>query len=281
MTAHLNSDLLRTFLAIHEAGSVTGGAGRIGRSQSATSLQIRQLEDIVGKPLFERHGRGVALTAAGEALRPTALQVVRSLDQALGALRSDGLTGRLKIGMPEEHGRASLAKIIADFAALHPRVELDVHCARGTGFDTALASGALDLAVFEVPQPQPGQDVLREDALIWVGSRDLKTEPGEPLPVALFDRTCWWRDLALSSLEEAGCNFRIVFTSENAVGVRAAIQSGIAVGLLHASEELQGLEQVAGLETRHPTWLVLQTAPGKTEPACEAMCKAVRRAFLR
>jgi DNA-binding transcriptional LysR family regulator len=68
----LDSDHLRTFLAIAEAGSVTGGALRINRSQSATSLQIRQLEDVVGKPLFRRHGRGVTLTAAGDLLLPVA-----------------------------------------------------------------------------------------------------------------------------------------------------------------------------------------------------------------
>ncbi|MEM1265300.1 MAG: LysR family transcriptional regulator [Pseudomonadota bacterium] len=280
MTA-LNSDLLRTFLAISEAGSVTGGAGLIGRSQSATSLQIRQLEDIVGKPLFDRHGRGVVLTAAGETLRPVALTVVRSLDQVLGELRGSGLAGRLRIGMPEELGRASLAKIISDFAALHPRVELDVHCARGTGFDVALAAGALDLAMFEVPHPVGSQDVLREDALVWVRRADLIVDAAEPVPVALFDRTCWWRDLALSSLEAAGRPYRIVFTSENAIGVRAAVQSGIAAGLLHATEDLRGLEPVAGLEGRHPTHLVLQERPGKTEPACKAMCDAIRRAFVR
>jgi DNA-binding transcriptional LysR family regulator len=58
----LDSDHLRTFLAIAEAGSITGGALRIHRSQSATSLQIRQLEAVVGKPLFRRHGRAASAT---------------------------------------------------------------------------------------------------------------------------------------------------------------------------------------------------------------------------
>ena len=60
----LNSDLLRTFLAVADAGSVTEGAARIHRSQSAASLQIRKLEDVLGQPIFERHGRGVVLSAA-------------------------------------------------------------------------------------------------------------------------------------------------------------------------------------------------------------------------
>jgi len=151
--ANLDSDLLRTFLAVAESGSVSGGADRIHRSQSAASLQIKRLEDVVGRRLFTRHGRGVTLTAAGETLRPVARQVVQSLDTTLAELRGGGLKGKLRIGMPDDHGRSELANIISSFAALHPDVELEVHCALGAGFAEALKSGALDLAVHEVPEP--------------------------------------------------------------------------------------------------------------------------------
>ena len=83
----LNSDLLRTFLAIAEAGSVTDGAARIHRSQSAASLQIKRLEDIVGQAVFVRHGRGVILTAAGEKLLPVARDIARTLDSTLREMK--------------------------------------------------------------------------------------------------------------------------------------------------------------------------------------------------
>ena len=277
----LNSDLLRTFLAIEEAGSVTGGAERIGRSQSAASLQIRQLEEVVGRPLFQRHGRGVALTPAGETLRPVARQVVLSLDRTLADLKGEGLSGRVRLGMPDDQSRTVLARIVADFANLHPGVELDVHCALGVGFEGALASGALDMAVFEVPRPHRHQEVLRSDRLIWMERAD-RTFPGDaPLPVALFDRTCWWRDLALTSLETSGRAFEVVFTSESSVGVRAAVESGIAAGLLSASDDVADLKPVHGLGTGHETHLVLQRSEGGVGPACDAMCEAIRRVFAR
>lgn len=266
-------------MAIEQAGSVTGGAERIGRSQSATSLQIRQLEKIVGKPLFERHGRGVVLTTAGEFLRPVARQVIQSLDRALADLRGEGLTGRLRIGMPDDHGRTLLTSIVADFAGLHPKVELEVQCALGVGFEGALASGALDLAVFDVAKPQQNQEVLRESALVWMGLPGRTLGQADPLPVALFDRSCWWRDIALSSLEASGRSFEIVFTSESSVGIHAAVQSGIAVGLLSTEKNLTGLEPVDGLTARHPTFLVLQQGDGSVGPVCDAMCKSIRRAF--
>lgn len=277
--SHLNSDHLRTFLAIEQAGSVTAGADRIGRSQSATSLQIRQLEDVVGQPLFERHGRGVVLTAAGELLRPVAREVVQSLDRTLADLRGETLAGRLRIGMPDDHGRTVLTGIVADFASRHPKVELEVQCALGVGFEGALASGGLDLAVFDVAKPHKGQEILRESALVWRGLPGRNFEQSNPLPVALFDRSCWWRDIALSSLDASGRSFEVVFTSESSVGIRAAVESGIAVGLLSTEKDLTGLDPVEGLTARNPTFLVLQQGLGSVGPACDAMCEAIRRAF--
>lgn len=277
--SHLNSDHLRTFLAIEQAGSVTGGADRIGRSQSATSLQMRQLEEVVGKPLFERHGRGVVLTSAGELLRPVARQVVQSLDRTLADLRGESLAGRLKIGMPDDHGRSVLAGIVADFASLHPKVELEVQCALGAGFEGALASGTLDLAVFDVAKPHKGQEVLRESTMVWRGRPDRKFDLARPLPVALFDRSCWWRDTALSSLEASGRTFEVVFTSESSVGIRAAVESGIAAGLLSTEQVPTGLAPVNGLADRHPTFLVLQRGVGGVGPVCDAMSETIRTAF--
>jgi hypothetical protein len=79
----------------------------------------------------------------------------------------------------------------------------------------------------------------------WFNKRPIKkkAQAGRPvgrdrevLPVAIFDRDCWWRDVALSGLEAAGRHYRIAVTSESTVGVRAAVSTGIAAGLLSAGE---------------------------------------------
>ena len=94
----LDSDLLRTFLAVADAGTVTGGAARIYRSQSAASVQIKQLEDLLGQPVFKRHGRGVVLSRVGEVLEPVARQVIQALDAAMAEITGGGLEGSLRIG---------------------------------------------------------------------------------------------------------------------------------------------------------------------------------------
>ncbi len=276
---HLNSDHLRTFLAVSEAGSVTGGADRIHRSQAAASLQIRQLEDTVGQPVFRRHGRGVTLTSAGERLLPVARRVVRSLDTTLAELRGEGLAGHLRIGLPDDYGRTLLSGIVAEFAALHPDVELKVHCAFGSGFPASLDNGTLDLAVHEVASPQRGSDVLRRDHLVWMTARDSDLADLPVLPVALFHSDCWWRDVALASLEAADRRYRVVFTSESVVGVRAAVSSGMAAGLLSESMDDDGLLRLPGIRYRQPSYLVMQRAKGVRGPICDAMRQAIRRAF--
>ncbi len=275
----LDSDLLRTFLAVVETGSVTAGAGRIGRSQSATSLQIRQLETIVGQPLFARHGRGVRPTDAGERLVPVAQRVTQTLDAVLTELRGESLRGRLRIGLPDDQDRAVLTRIVADFSVRHPGVQLEVHCALGAGYDAALRAGALDLAVFAVPEPAPRDVVLRRDELVWMARADRELAADTVLPVALFDRDCWWRDVAIAGLDAAERPYRIVFTSESAVGVRAAVEAGIAAGLLDRGDAAGGLTPVPSLDFDHPSALVLRRAPAASGDTVEAMAALIERAF--
>ncbi len=279
----LDSDLLRTFLAVVDAGSVTGGAATALRSQSAVSVKIRKLEGVVGQPVFERHGRGVVLSPAGEALEPVARKVVRELDATLADISGSGLEGALRIGIPDDHSRGTLSRIVAEFSRHHPKVELVVQCALSAGFPRALATGALDLAVHEVEDLGPGMELLREDDMLWVASRAHGAQLRDPLPVAVFDRACWWRDVALKALRASGRAFRIVYTSESVPGVVAAIKAGIAIGVLNASalsDDLVALEAPDGFGPIPSSKLVLQSARPVSDPVSQAMASAIKRAFM-
>ncbi|MDA4846399.1 LysR family transcriptional regulator [Hoeflea poritis] len=275
----LDTDLLRTFLAIADAGSFVGGAARIYRSQSAASIQIRKLEDLIGAPVFERHGRGIRLTPVGETLEPAARQAVRLLDGTLAQLRDDGLKGSLRIGIPDDHSRDVLSRIIADFSQRHPNVELSVHCALSAGFSKSLATGALDIAVHEVATVLPEMTLLREEKLQWAASSALQPDPGDPLPIALYDRDCWWRDAALRSLEIAGRAYRIVYSSESTTGIVAALEAGIAAGVVGASAMGARLEPVTGLGVIPPSNLVIEYGRVADMDICRAMTAVIQNAF--
>jgi len=277
---NLDSDLLRTFIAVADAGSVTDGASRIFRSQSAASIQIKRLETVLGRPVFERHGRGVALTDAGRQLLPVARDVTERLDGALREISSDGLRGKLRLGLPED-GRTRLARIVGAFARSHPMVELEVTSTISTAFPDALARGKLDLAVYEVETPAENEEVLLEERTCWAATPHRDFGAMNPLPVALFDHACWWRDVALASLEQANRPYRIVFSSQSVAGVQAAIEAGIAVGLLGASSvdgNMTILAEDFGLGPTPASKLVLAKSDHDSE-SVEAMTSAIRAAF--
>ncbi len=278
----LDSNLLRTFLAVAEAGTVTGGAARIYRSQSAASVQIKQLEELLGESVFKRHGRGVVLSHVGEFLAPVARQVIQLLDVAMAEITGGGLEGSLRIGIPDDHGKEALSSIIAEFTHDHPKVDLMVHCALSTGFPSSLAAGELDLAVHEVEEIGPGMELLREEKMHWVAARSHNLLDRDPVPVALFDRACWWRDVALTALENSGRSHRIVYSSESVTGVAAAIEAGIAIGVLDQSaltSDLIVVSQSEGLGEMPTSKLVLEYGRGADDTVCRAMANAIKRAF--
>ena len=280
----LESDLLRTFLAIADTGSVTAGAAKIHRSQSAASIQLRNLETILGGSVFERHGRGVALSPVGEMLAPVARQVVQLLDTARNDITGEALQGTLRLGIPDDHSKDSLSRLIADFSHDHPNVRLEVHCAYSAKFSSALAAGGLDLAVYETGSVGRGMEVLQEGRMRWVARRGHNLLSQEPVPIALFDRNCWWRDAAMDALRSSTREFRIVYTSESIAGVTAAIQAGIAIGVLSEpaiTGDLEILPESHGLGELPLSIVVLEQGAKHDQPICQAMAKSIRQAYAR
>ncbi|MBU2999425.1 LysR family transcriptional regulator [Roseovarius nubinhibens] len=279
----LDSDLLRTFLAVAQAGSVTDGAQRIHRSQSATSQQIKRLEAILGQPVFARHGRGVVLAEAGRKLLPIAQEVTGRLDAALRDMSQRAVTGTLRVGIPDDHGRAKLSQILSAFMRHHAQVELEVTCALSTEFPGALEKGALDLAIYEVEHPKPHEELIYADPTCWVAASHRDFSGEEVLPVALFDQACWWRDVAIASLEARGKPYRIAYSSQSVAGVIAAVDAGMAVGLLGRSSLHPGLTvagESLGFGATPASKLVVATG-GAQESAPQAVMKeAIRNAFL-
>ena len=282
--AKLDSELLRTFLAVAESGSFSKGAQRIFRSQSAVSLQIKQLEQVLGQTVFQRQARGVSLTPVGEQLCPAAEQVIGLLDETVGRLRSNPLQGSIRIGIPDEYGDSLLPGVIADFARRHPRVELSVRCSFSADFSEALARNEIDLAINAVESAGDNTEVLLREKTCWVTSKNHKAHEQNPLPVALFDRDCWWRDRALESLHASGKAFQTVFSSESVTGISAAVRAGVAVGMLGENslrDDFRVLTAKDGFAPVPDSILVLESRKGLDDAVSSAMTRALKAAFGR
>ena len=279
----LDTDLLRTFLIVARHGNVTRGAEALHRTQSAVSIQIKRLEESLAARLFRREPRGVSLTEAGERLRAAAERIVGDLDETVRSFRADPLGGLVRVGIPEEYGAEVLPTVLADFNARFLAVEVFVRCGFSVEFPEAIRRGELDLAVFADTQRVEPSDTLIRDPMVWVASRPWRCRDGEPVPLALFDRACAWRDVAIQALEDAGQPYRIVFSSESTAGIKAAIATGLAVGVL-ARSTLESSMLVLGLEHGLPplpdsVLLLLRGSDGSL--AIDAMAAAIESGFDR
>lgn len=278
----LESEILRSFLMVAEYGNITRASEDLGRTQSAISVQIKRLETEVGQSLFERQARGMVLTRAGERLRASARQIIAMLDQAAADLAADPIAGHVTVGIPDDYGSEILATILADFANRHPAIDVSITCGFSVGFEAAVKRGKLDLAVYAGAQNDAAGEVLLTEQTVWAGSPGMVVPQNAPLPVALFDRSCWWRDAAVSALEEANIAHRTAYTSESAAGVKAAIKAGLAVGILARSTVEPGMSILGpadGLPALPASNLMLICTEGSESPAIRAMADAIRRGF--
>ena len=134
-------------------------------------------------------------------------------------------------------------------------------------------------------QPTPGMHILyAAKKPAGLHRRTTRYTIPDPLPVALFDRQCWWRDRALESLQKSGRRYQLRFSSESVTGIAAAVSAGVAVGMLGEhflrDDFRAALREVDGFPALPASNLVLQTrARDSTTPFPTAMCSALRAAF--
>lgn len=279
---NLDSDLLRTFVAVSDTGSFTRAAGIVGRTQSAVSMQMKKLEDLVGDALFERGSRGVELTRRGKALVSNARRIVCLLEETTASLRAPPLDGPVRIGLPEEYGHSVLARALGAFAARFPDVEVTVRYGRSAEHLTRIAADELDLAVvFEWRDPSEGE-VVMTDPTVWVTSQLHAVHERSPLPVALYAHAGWCTRLAIESLERRGIEYRIAYTSDTSGGLHLAVAAGLAVAPISRSSIPAGCRELTaeeGFGDIDASRVVLQRNPRSSSDAIDTMASAVREAF--
>jgi DNA-binding transcriptional LysR family regulator len=231
--ANLDLDVLRTLAVAMELGSFARAAERLGRTQSAVSLQMRRLEAQVGQPVLRKQGRGLALTDAGDVLLGYARRMLELNDAALSALKGSALAGTVRVGVHQDFAEAALPAVLARFARAHPAVGIAAQVERNAVLLDRLAHGQLDLALVfgasVAPAPGVTATPVGELPMAWLAARDYARDPDAPLPLIVFEAPCVFRDPALAALERARVAWRIALTSPSLAGLWAAAEAGLGV----------------------------------------------------
>ncbi|MBL9049776.1 MAG: LysR family transcriptional regulator [Tabrizicola sp.] len=282
MQPALESDLLRSFLAVADCGSVTAAAGRLFRTQSAVSLQVKRLEDSLGQPLFDRQARGVSLTPRGEQLIPYARRVVALLEEAAVALREKPLVGPVRVGIPDEYSGSILPRALAAFDERHEGVQVSVRVDHSTALIAALEADEIDVGViYDWAYVQDGE-VLCIDPTVWVSSVTHAQHLRRPVPVAVYFRSQWSRDYAEAGLDLQGIDWRPAWSCDMAGGFRVAVMNGMAIAPLSRSTIPAGCRELTssdGFPIVDSARVILRRNPRGTSPAVEGMAAMLREAF--
>ncbi|SDW29762.1 LysR family transcriptional regulator [Litoreibacter albidus] len=282
MHAPLDSDLIRSFLAVVDAGSVTGAADQIGRTQSAVSMQIRKLEENLGQSIFVREPRGVSLTDRGRQLLPYARRVVGLLDETATALREKPLSGPVRVGIPDEYVQSILPAALASFSQRHPETQVTARCDFSAPQLAALRADEIDLAVVYEGSSKDEADILAVDPTVWVTSISHAQHLRRPLPIAIYFSSDWCRDYALHSLEQIGMSYYTAFECDTSASMRSAVMNGISVAPLARSSIPAGCRELTvedGFVMIDNARVVLHRNPAGTSPAIDAMAVTLRDAF--
>jgi DNA-binding transcriptional LysR family regulator len=248
MTALIDIDQLRTFIAIAETGSFTKAAEFVHKTQSAVSMQMKRLEERLDRPIFARDGRASKLTEDGERLLDYARRIVKLNVEALAAFSKTELSGRVRMGVPDDYADRYLPEIMARFSRAYPGVELTVSCQPSLELMTLIDDNELDLAIVTNFDRRRPVEVFRRERLLWVSSSRHSPHGEERLPLALGRPNCIWRRAALECLEATGRPYRLLFTSANAGAVAAAVLAGLAVSVFPESALRPGMRVLTPAE---------------------------------
>ncbi|MEQ9042087.1 MAG: LysR substrate-binding domain-containing protein [Silicimonas sp.] len=279
----LDLDLLKTLVAIAETGSFSAAAAAVLRTPSAVSMQVKKIEDLLGRPVFIRDSRSVELTADGAFLLEHARRMLALNRDALARFVQPDVEGVVRLGAPDDVAERFLPKMLRGFAETHPCVTVDVTVDGSERMISMLKSGRLDLTLItcEAGFDDHGAEVLFRERLVWATCRGGVAVERQPLPLSVWEEGCVWRKAGIDGLDAVGRDWRVAFQSAHISGQRAAILADLAVAPIPESSiggEIIEAPAKYGLPKLPKYALGLVIGPDPT-PAVHAAADHLRASF--
>ncbi|MBC8724641.1 LysR family transcriptional regulator [Paraburkholderia sp. 31.1] len=278
MSRNLDLDLVRTFVAVADSGSMTVAANLLHMTQGAVSQQVKRLEDVLDCLLFVRKTRRLELSHQGEQFLVKARKLLRLNDEIWADMTGQPLRGALRVGVPYDLV-TRLAPAMKAFAEAHPHVEISLVCAASPELSEAVNSGRVDVSLVEYVASEAEGEVVCIEPLVWVKGRGSDAWQKRPLPLSMVDERCAFRPVVLGALADEGIAWRTVFESGNIEATAATVRAGLAITAWFASTVPADLEtltfRVSGLPVLPPFAICLRL-PATVQPAAQEFARHVR-----
>ncbi len=281
----LDLDLLQTLVAIAETGSFSAAASAVLRTPSAISMQVKKIEETLGRPVFVRDSRSVTLTADGEFLLEHARRMLALNREAVARFVQPDVQGVVRMGAPDDAAERFLPDMLRRFAQTHPCVTVDVVVDSSERMIEMLGHGRLDLTLVTCNAGfnDAGAEVLIRERLVWAVCAGGVAAERDPLPVSVWEEGCVWRKAGLEGLDAMGRDWRIAFQSAHISGQRAAILADLAVAPI--PESALG-DKIVAASPRHrlpelPEYALGMLVADKPSPPVRAAADHLRASFAQ
>lgn len=291
----LDLELLRTLVFIAEEASFTKAAERVGRTQSAVTLQVQKLEGLVGQTLVARaKGGPVELTQHGRALVENARAMLKINDDTLRALTANDAPATVKIGASITYLHCYLEETLDRFRAAHPQVLVEVTDGYSCQITPHVRDGKFDLVLTQSPHEPRGWPVTEvwRGPLRWITSETHATHLQDPVPLCLtpancpwlpsWMEDCYWRNVAMNALKRAGRPYRIVASGVSMETLYAPVLAGRAITVTNGAQMPEGLRAVQeneGLPALPDDVLVMLKSRTAPQPYTDALADIVLSTF--
>jgi DNA-binding transcriptional LysR family regulator len=168
--AHMDSEALATFLMVHRRGGISAAASALSRTQSAISRRLALLEQELEAPLFERIGRGLRLSQAGQALLPHAEKVAAAIGDAVAAVEAakSGAAGTVDIAAVGTLAGPQLTAVLKRVKTAFPDIDIRLQTATSDEVSERVRAGnaAVGLRYYEDPSPDLQCKVVQHERLV-------------------------------------------------------------------------------------------------------------------
>ena len=248
----LELDLLKTLVAIAETGNFSAAADAVFRTPSAVSMQVKKMEELLGKPLFIRDSRSVSLTPDGEALLVHARRVLALNREIVARFITPEIAGVVSMGAPDDVAERMLPDMLRRFSQSHPCVTVNVVVESTSRLIEMVSRRVLDMSIITSQAGFTGDndaEILKREKLVWVGLKGGIAHERRPLPISVWEEGCLWRAAAIKGLNESAIDHRIAFQSSNISGQKAAILADLAIAPVPDSSVDERMERLDGKNT--------------------------------
>ncbi len=281
MARNLDLTALRAFATVADTGGVTRAAGLLNLTQSAVSMQIKRLEEALDRTFFVRAARRLTLTPEGEQLLSYARRMLELNDEALTRLTDTAFEGELRLGVPHDIVYPAVPRSLARFAALFPRVQINLHSSFTNQMIEGFGRGELDLMVSTEESLAPEAEELSTRDLVWIGVPGGTAGQRRPLRLG-FEEICRFRPIAQSALDAAGIPWESSFTGRSIETALALVAADLAVTVRMAGSlprDSVEIGEACCLPPLPPIKIGLYDAGAHKGPVVEALKDELRRAY--